>query len=261
MITVKLRGGLGNQMFQNAYGMALEKRGYQVTYDRTALGTGHREYSLAKFGAFGATPSGDTGPILSENGLQFNIDNLRPPDPAVMVGYWQTEKYFEDIKDAVRKRFGTHDSFEGPALDYWNKIRWSFDSSVALHVRRGDYVGADEAYHGLMSLNYYTEALAVIVAEYPNAKVFVFSDDREWCLEHFKEPRCTVVQGTDKYEDLWLMAFCKHAIIANSSFSWWGAWLGDWRDSRIVVAPKQWFTEQRHDVQDNDIVPERWVKT
>jgi hypothetical protein len=107
---------------------------------------------------------------------------------------------------------------------------------------------------------YYKEALALIQSYYVDSKVFVFSDDREWCLQNFMG--YDVVQGTSKYEDLWLMAQCQHAVIANSSFSWWGAWLGDWGDSksrRIVVAPKQWFNPAAN-VDASDIVPERWLR-
>jgi hypothetical protein len=255
MITVKLLGGLGNQMFQLAFAMALENNAYEVQLDRSALvERTHREYSLDCFGAIHLGV--ETGPRLTEQGMRFKEGYLNPPDPVTMVGYWQSEKYFKHIARVVRQRF----SFRKPlsrqrpeVSEIWDKIYRS--NSIAVHVRRQDYVNL-QAFHGMPSIEYYHQGIKYIRERIQDPRVFVFSDDREWCYDNFPKD-FTVVRGTDKYEDLQLMSACDHAVIANSSFGWWGAWLQQ-KLGGIVVAPKQWFAEPS--VDSSDIVPERWIK-
>jgi Glycosyl transferase family 11 len=239
MITIKLMGGLGNQMFQRAFGLALESRGYTVRYDPFALVEGtHREFSL---GYFGDLPIGRAeGLSVTEVGAGFNPEYLNPPDTCTMIGYWQSEKYFLPIAHEVREAF----RFRGP--------RPLLPDSIAIHVRRQDYVGLQH-FHGMPEINYYREGVAHIHRRAGGLlKVLVLSDDRQWCRENFPS-EYSVVEGANKYEDMKILAACGFAVIANSSFSWWGAWLGR---QRIVVAPKQWFADASMDSK--DIVPERW---
>ena len=239
MITVKLLGGLCNQMFQAAYALSLTHKGYQVQLDKSALVEGtHREYSLGYFGIEAGIAS--TSPNVYENGLRYNPRYLEPSDPSTMIGYWQSEKYFLDNRDKIREVF----RFKGPMIDR---------DSIAVHVRRQDYVGLQH-FHGLPSIDYYREAIAHIRSHAGrHLNVLVFSDDRRWCQENFP-PDCTIMAG-NKYEDLALMSSCDYAVIANSSFSWWGAWLSR---QRMVVAPSRWFSDPSIDY--SDIVPDRWVK-
>ena len=256
MITVKLLGGLGNQCFQYAYGLALKEKGYEVQYDRSSLVEGtHREYSLGYFGIEAVTER--SGPQIYENTMRYCAGNLMPEDPSTMVGYWQSEKYFNDIEYTVRQGIRT-------ALENTRSVSAPFtliskeiyrSAGIGVHVRRQDYVGL-QAFHGMPTLDYYREAISTIRTRTNSARVFIFSDDPEWCKQNF--PEHTVVEGTTKYEDLRLMSRCKHMVLANSSFSWWGAWLGDDSLGRTVIAPKQWFTDPNTDY--SDIVPERWVK-
>jgi hypothetical protein len=241
MITIKLMGGLGNQMFQRAFGMALENQGYTVRYDLFALKEGtHREYSL---GYFSDLPiSRQEGPIVKEEGAGFNPAYLNPPDTCTMVGYWQSEKYFLPIAYEVREAF----RFRG--------IHPPLSNAIAIHVRRGDYVDLQQ-FHGMPDINYYREGVAHIRRRAGELlKVLVLSDDLPWCRENLPTD-FTVVENANKYEDMKVMAACGFNVIANSSFSWWGAWLGG---QRIVVAPKQWFADAAMDSK--DIVPEHWVK-
>ncbi len=242
MITVKLLGGLGNQMFQAAYAMALKDRGYRVQLDRSSLiEETHREYSLGYFGleAADAPPS---GPHTHEASMKFNPDYLAPQDPSTMVGYWQTEKYFAHIAELVREKF----QFQG--------VRTRYVHTVALHVRRQDYVNL-QYFHGMPTLDYYREAVAYIRRQVAyHCPVVVFSDDPQWCFENFPSD-FQIANGGNKYDDLKLMASCDYAVIANSSFSWWGAWLGP---QKLVVSPKQWFSDPKTDY--SDIVPDKWVK-
>jgi hypothetical protein len=258
MITVKLLGGLGNQLFQFAYGAALTSRGYDVQFSRSSLVEGtHREYSLGFLGD--DVPLGERSwPQVYENTMRYCAENLAPKDPSTLVGYWQSEKYFSDIKYTIRQRVRT-------ALENMHFVSTPFSfiseeiyrsAGIGVHVRRQDYVNL-QAFHGMPTLDYYREAISTIHARTNSARVFIFSDDPEWCKQNF--PEHTIVEGTTKYEDLRLMSRCKHMVLANSSFSWWGAWLGDDSLGRTVIAPKQWFTDSNTDY--SDIVPaERWVK-
>jgi hypothetical protein len=241
MITVKLLGGLGNQMFQYVYGLALKSWGYQVRYDRSSLIEGtHREYSLGHFGIEACYPATDVA--IYESSMKFNEEYLAPPDSATMVGYWQTEKYFKNVENKVRLLFKFPDS--GPRMPY----------HIAVHVRRQDYVNLQH-FHGMPGVDYYREGVARIrKAVGANLQVLVFSDDIEWCRSNFPK-EFQMVSGKNKYEDLKLMSECDYHVIANSSFSWWGAWLGG---QRMVIAPKQWFSDASIDY--SDVVPERWVK-
>jgi hypothetical protein len=246
MITVKLMGGLGNQMFQYAYGLALKERGYEVQYDRSKLIEGTiREYSLGHFGIEAVNNGGPHEGAQSEiyeGNLNYKASYLEPYDPSTLIGYWQTEKYFSDIAAKVRKAFTTQ--FTGVTMSKY----------IAVHVRRQDYLGLQN-FHGMPTMDYYNEAIEYIRRNGNAAhKVIIFSDDPEWCKENF--PKSYLVSdGTSKIADLSLMSACAYQVIANSSFSWWGAWLGP---QKIVVAPKVWFADPNIDY--SDIVPERWVK-
>lgn len=242
MITVKLLGGLGNQMFQYAYGLALKEKGYQVEYDKSSLVEGtHREYSLGYFGIKARVT--ECAPRFYEHSLRYNPDHLCPTDNVTSVGYWQTEKYFVNISEKIRTALTFRD--------------FGYDlNAIAIHVRRQDYVGLQH-FHGMPGLDYYLKGVAHIREKTgPHTPVRVFSDDHRWCVENFP-PDFTIINGGDKYEDLKLMAACDYHVIANSSYSWWGAWLS--RD-RITVAPKQWFADPVADADSVDIVPERWVR-
>ena len=107
-------------------------------------------------------------------------------------------------------------------------------------------------------MEYYSKGIEKIRQQHPNAKFFIFSDDKQWCRENF--PEHTVVESTNHIDDLWLMSLCRHAITANSAFSWWGAWLGDEKPNRIVIAPQRWFNDPDAQARSGDIVPERWAK-
>jgi hypothetical protein len=240
MIVVKLMGGLGNQCFQYVYGLALKERGYQVEYDKSSLIEGtHREYSLDYFGI--EAKGMECSPRYYEGSLAYNPIHLAPPDPSTVMGYFQSEKYFVHISEKVRAAF----KFQNFDENF---------NTIAIHVRRQDYVNLQH-FHGMPGLNYYREGVAYIRRKVGlNLPVRVFSDDRSWCQENFPSD-FTIMNGGNKYEDLKLMAACDYHVIANSSYSWWGAWLS--RD-RITVAPKQWFSDTI--VDSSDIVPERWIK-
>ncbi len=258
MITVRLLGGMGNQMFQYAFALVLRERGYQVQFDRSHIKYGNphpciREYSLDVFGSHHFGEPSER--IYSEPSLLYNEENLRPPDPSTVCGYWQTEKYYQNIESKIRAALTVEVPLSAHGEQMKDRILHS--NSVMVHVRRTDFLKYMD-YHGMPTMeHYYTPALGYVRSLQGATEVFVFSDDRKWCYENFSS-KFHIVEGASKYEDMALMSLCKHAVIANSTFSWWGAWLGDHRVGRTVVAPRDWFATK--DADSTDIVPERWIR-
>lgn len=257
MITVKLLGGLGNQLFQWAYGYALTERGYDVEYDTSAyIGNAHRQYWLSP--VVGNLKHGDhSWREVYEGSHIFHPEALTPSDGSKMIGYWQTEQYASLIADKIRNDINVR-WMNNLLKDYAREVEQEIyrQPSIFLHVRRQDYVNLQH-FHGLVSVEYYREAVKTIRSQYHDTKVFVFSDDHAWCRENL--PRdFFFVDKTNMWEDLRLMASCKHAVLANSSFGWWGSWLGDNQLGRTVIAPKKWFVSP--DVDDRDLIPSRWIR-
>jgi hypothetical protein len=180
--------------------------------------------------------------------------------PSYLVGYWQSEKYFRAIESTIRTDFFFAQPLSQRNQQILNEITNS--QAVSLHIRRGDYVQDSKklAFHGVCSLDYYREAIAFLSQRIKTPKFFIFSDDMTWVKNNLqiKFESCYVDHNTglESYNDLRLMSQCKHNIIANSSFSWWGAWLNA-NSSKIVVAPKKWYANQS-DL--NGVCPASWVK-
>ena len=271
MIVVQLYGGLGNQLFQYAVGRHVAlKSGQELRIDVLEFET----YDLHKY-SLGALN------IQERFADRRDVRRLRPKgaakllrkgrvylqskagfDPAVLAlrgewyiqGYWQSEKYFADIADLIRTEATVKTPLAGQDLAVAEAMART--ESVALHVRRGDYVtdASTNQTPGTCSLAYYKAALAEVSAAYGNGlHVFVFSDDLPWAEQHLQLPFQTTLVGHNgperNYEDLRLMSLAKHNIIANSSFSWWGAWLNRNPD-KIVCAPRNWFNDATIDVRD-----------
>jgi len=200
-----------------------------------------------------------------EHHLVFDPSVLELPDETYLEGYFQNESYFSDIADMVRERFRlAPDESKLPAAtrNVADQIRTS--DAVCLHVRRTDYVTNHftSGYHGVCSLGYYERGIAKLRSLGISGKIFVFSDDEGWCRENFRDTSQFHIVGNEHAglrasTHLWLMALCRHFLIANSSFSWWAAWLSD-NPSKIVVRPSQWF--QAQDLKDIDICPPDWIK-
>lgn len=203
--------------------------------------------------------------IISELSTGFHPDVLHAKGDVYLNGYWQSERYFIGIEDVIRSEFTLK---EPPDATNWQMGKVISEcESVSLHVRRGDYV-SNALYnkvHGTCPLDYYRAAIKLLMGcdfksrSIENPHFFIFSDDHEWVKQNLKLDYPTTHvdhNGEDKdYEDLRLMSLCKHHIIANSSFSWWGAWLST-NVSKTVIAPKVWFNDQSKD--SSDIVPKSW---
>ena len=177
------------------------------------------------------------------------------------MGSWISEKYFKDIEDIIRKEFTVKVPQTGRNRETAEMILNS--ESVSLHVRRGDYVTSPEyrEIYDICNLGYYERCIKYITDRVKSAHFFIFSDDSEWAKNNLKIPFPTTFVGhnNDKtnYEDLRLMSQCQHNIIANSSFSWWGAWLNA-NPGKIVCAPEKFIRLRNFDTK--DILPENWIK-
>jgi hypothetical protein len=293
MIIVKLMGGLGNQMFQYAAGRRLAlflgvdikldiswfKKNPLRSYDLGAFNivehfastaevlslTNEKRHMVARLAkrvlpAFLLTRSTH----VKERYSHFDNSILSLPDNVYLNGYWQSEKYFLNIEDIIRKEFTVKFQQTGKNLELDRKI--ASCESVSIHVRRGDYITNEHINrtHGVCGIEYYLLCVDKIKQYIENPVFFVFSDEPEWARDNLELPYETTLvhhNGADRnYEDLRLMSQCKHHVIANSSFSWWGAWLNQ-HSEKVVLAPRQWFGKERQASRNmNDLLPDSWVK-
>ena len=198
--------------------------------------------------------------FVVEPSLDYWPEIMRVPADSYLTGYWQSEKYFHHISEVIRRDF----TFKSPLSDINAEIASQLVNlnGVSVHVRRGDYASNPKttAMHGLCSLDYYQASLRYIAERVDNPYVFIFSDDIAWAKNNLEVNfPCRYIshnQGIESYNDMHLMSLCQHQIIANSSFSWWGAWLNVNPD-KIVIAPKKWFSKE---INTQDLIPQGWVR-
>lgn len=200
--------------------------------------------------------------IFKESTFRYDSRIKTLKSPALLIGYWQSEMYFSDIAQLIRKEFVSTISNDLASEKIINEIKLLSNRSVSLHVRRGDYVTDvhTASYHGTCNLDYYNRACARIATVVDSPHFFVFSDDPSWINKNFvlKYPYTVVSldSQTPAINELMIMKACTHHIIANSTFSWWGAWLGG-QAQKIVIAPKLWFKNAPHDT--SDLLPKSWI--
>jgi Glycosyl transferase family 11 len=294
-IIAKITGGLGNQMFQYALGRQLaETHQTLLKLDLSSFESDYRKYALHCFqtqthlatpeeiedvqGIYGAVEKltlkitrkmgfrssalrlARKGVTLKENHFHFDPSILDASKYSYLDGYWQTEKYFPSIGDILRQEFQFKYLQDSKSKHLSSLI--GSTNSVALHIRRGDYVSNSKnlEFHGLCSLDYYGQAIQLMSDRVDHPHFFVFSDEPQWVKENFKlECPVTVVDhhsGDLSYEDMRLISQCQHQIIANSSFSWWAAWLNN-NPQKIVIAPLKWFNNASADIK--DLIPNQWL--
>jgi hypothetical protein len=292
LIIVRLMGGLGNQMFQYAAGRALALRqraslkldlsGFSANpkrhYELDAFPIAASMASESELAAFGfhraehrwvqrarrllrMPKQRRTWPIYHEKHFHFDAAATELHPPVCLEGWWQTEKYFVDQGEILRREFTPMAPLEPENAALAKQI--AEVDAVSLHVRRGDYVAESNTnrVHGTCSVDYYREAVEYITARVQSAHLFVFSDDHDWTRNNLglAIPATFVsANSVDRgFRDMQLMSRCRHHIVANSSFSWWGAWLNP-SPSKIVVAPRRWFGVSDYDTR--DLIPETWVR-
>lgn len=283
MIIIGVTGGLGNQMFQYALYEKFKTLGKDAGLDLSFYDTNQRlrqfeldifgaKYKLAKprdcrkLGECSYRPAdklrrklfGNKNTYYEENmdkGFQPEILNL---EEAYLSGYWQCEKYFADIRETIIRDY----TFQEPLSEASGEILKEIENtdSVSLHVRRGDYLSPENTvvYGNICTLDYYKNAITYIRERLDSPKFFIFSNDIDWVKENLYEEGMTLISSTSlkpDYEDMYLMSRCRNNIIANSSFSWWGAWLNQ-SEKKIVIAPDRWFAN--HEV--SDAICSDWIK-
>jgi len=287
MVTVRLMGGLGNQMFQYAIGrsmahdlhekLILDTTFYDVKHSKTTNWNYELYHLNIKCEILKNTVARRLKNLLTrkissvipqlcpryihEKTMQYDSAIFNKGHNLYLDGYWQCEKYFLHNADIIRNDFQVVTGSD-ERNQYWFTVIKDTPVPVSLHVRRGDYVTNLEANktHGTCGVDYYHAAIKYFSDYFENPVFFVFSDDIEWAKENIFTEHLTYFMsqnGADKgYEDLRLMMQCKHFIVANSSFSWWGAWLGAYHD-KVVVCPKKWFNDPE---KRTDIICDSWVR-
>ncbi|MFN0032784.1 MAG: alpha-1,2-fucosyltransferase [Flavobacteriales bacterium] len=275
-VTTQLAGGLGNQMFQYAFGYAVAMQlNKQLLIDTGLLGsefttTQHTQREL-ELQCFGLSLKKSTDEIIkkSENSLlrkitsrflpfsnsevyheheNFNISEIKGEKNIHLKGYWQSEDYFKNYRSDLLKMFSPSENISdrnNEALSYIHTA-----DTASIHIRRGDYITnrAANAYHGVCTVEYYTQAAHMLHEQTGVSQFLIFSDEPEWVENNISVPyACNHVTwnaAKQAHWDIYLMKHCKHNIIANSSFSWWGAWLNV-HDNKKVIAPRNWFAVEK----------------
>lgn len=272
-----LRGGLGNQMFSYAFYIKLKCnfRFSHIVLEPSHCFTVHQGYELPDvftevetkrtykyyrrihklfsvyftkifFKVIKETCNWDFSGYLTSSYYPF----------LVYDGFWQSEKYFSSLKNEIINKFRFNDSLLN-SNTRWLSEALSQENSVSIHIRRGDYLELEE-FRNICTIDYYRKAVSLIESRVHNPVFYVFSNDLKWVKDNLTFADFNHVDWNndrDSWQDMYLMTKCKHNIIANSSFSWWGAWLNENPD-KMVIAPSRWFNS----IDAKDIVPENWIK-
>ena len=284
MNIIRMTGGLGNQMFQYALGMKYLNMGIDVKFEDfteyegrdnarpiclDAFGIDYPKCTRDEFMEFTDSYPGLLNKIrrhtfgrksreYHESSAEFD-SKLLMQDNSYITGYFQSEKYFEDIKDEVLERFTFKESIVGEALGLLKDDEEALALTASVHIRRGDYLELEEQYGGICTEEYYAKAIGLLSDV---RKFLVFSNDSEWAKAWSKKYvdrgiTMKIIEGTDEstgYLDMCLMSMCGHNIIANSSFSWWGAYLNK-NPNKKVIAPKCWINSaERKDIYTQDMI-------
>jgi len=292
MIIINLIGGLGNQMFQYAAGRSLAiHHNTELKLDISVLTKNKKKitdryyglsnYNICENFASKAEINNSKKPhkpfynlYLDISGIitgriprqykkelyfNFDPDFFCSPDNIYLIGFWQSEKYFKNIEEVIRREFTLREKPDNSNLLMSQKILGT--NAISIHVRRGDYVSnpRTNTHHGICQLEYYSRAIKFIEEKCSDPHFYIFSDDLQWVQKNLdlKYNHTYMVRNKTQNDflDMWLMSLCKHHIIANSSFSWWGAWLCKY-DKKRIVAPKKWVNDPTVNIC--DILPKDW---
>jgi hypothetical protein len=288
LIIVKIKGGLGNQLFQYALGRRLTlERGIPLKLDLSWFGRQSlRKYRLDRFKIKTEIANADDLRYfdykkrkdlyarifrkyqsllpyyqrrnVEQIGIEFDPAILKVPDKVLLKGYWQSEQYFKPIEEIIRRDI----QLKLPLTPGYQALAKQVQSteSISIHVRRGDYVQnpRTNSVHGTCSIEYYQRAVDMIQSQVTTPFFYIFSDDPEWVQNNIQLQSPSILVQEDgensDVQQLHLMSLCNHHIIANSSFSWWGAWLDDSPD-KIVIAPARWYSSKKNN---KDLLPDNW---
>jgi hypothetical protein len=286
MIIIKLSGGIGNQLFQYSLGRRLSiEKGVQLKFDISNYKNSSRPFKLNNFKIVGEIATADeisnfvspfsnnyvnliyrffqkniitnSNRIYDEKFLNFDSNVLHTSEDVYLSGYWQSYKYFEDYYSLFQEEFSlvSNPTYLDTKMQNINLT----GDSVSIHFRRGDYVTNPRI--KLLELEYYYSAVSYLNTQLCNPHYFVFSDDITWVKNNFYvENKITYINPNnyfDECNELLLMSRCSHHIIANSTFSWWGAWLGKDKQKKII-APKYWYHDRPNFM--DDLIPSDWIQ-
>ena len=291
MIIIKLQGGLGNQLFQWAFGLSKQlKTNCDLKFDANSFASDKlRNLEITHLvDSIAIASKKEIKTTRFENGLLRllvrKLTTLINPyykrkviceqsylfDEALdsythnsnyFEGYWQNEKYFIDYRSQILKSIHFEINTSKKYQDYKSHILDKTKNSVAIHVRRGDYINDPNTFevHGVCSLEYYKNAIQLMKEKYNDVHFYIFSNDLKWCENNFSftEHKTYIKHTETVFEDLELMSLCKGQIIANSSLSWWSAWINQ-HPNKKIIAPKKWFNKT--DIDYSQLVPKNWKK-
>ena len=256
-VTTKIMGGLGNYLFQiaSAYSKSIDDDLIFVldTSDVLIKHSNPEKYKKNIFKKINFQQT--TGSCELYNELSFNYNVLpKFTNNTKMVGYFQSEKYFSHNRKQTLDLFSIDNETNQFLISKYGELL--NNKTCSLHVRRGDYLRLSE-FHPPQSVDYYKKSVEMVGEDF---HFLIFSDDINWCKENLSFIKNkTFIEGNDDYQDLYLMSMCENNIIANSSFSWWGAWLNV-NENKKVISPKIWFGEKNKHLNTNDIYCTNWIK-
>lgn len=290
MVIVQIKGGLGNQLFQYAAGKSLavhnntELKLDISAYENITENTTYRRFELPYFNIDNICIASHAEinqfksqhlilklfekflklrhkrKVYKEGFFCMDTNFFKAISNIYLQGYWQSEKYFIQYEKDIRKSFTIQENFTQHLSIKATLIK--NQPCIAVHIRRGDYVQPTlQEYHGLLDASYYKTAINYLLSIIPEAKLYFFSDDPVWVKENIQvQSDFEFISGNltrNHIEDFYLMSQCKYNIIANSSFSWWAAWLNN-NPNKIVIAPKKWFNKANHNT--SDLIPNTWIR-
>ena len=296
MIVIQLKGGLGNQMFQYAAAKALSiKNNCSIKIDLSFLENTRsfvtetftpREFELNIFHKINTEfiTTKEKNKFFKESrlnnlkmklgityfkkydeiSLKYFDDYFHLKQPIFLNGYFASEKYFKQVESIIYQEY-QFPSLMNDNANYAFELSIKNNTSISVHVRRGDYLKPKVLnFHGICDIIYYRNAIDMMKKIFPDSVLYFFSDDINWVNEHLLSlyPHSFLVNansGKQSWKDMYLMSCCNHHIIANSSFSWWAAWLNKKTDKK-VIAPKQWFADTILNDQTVDFVPKQWIR-
>ena len=284
---IHLSKGLGNQMFQYAFGKCLEKKGFSVSYDSIStyscgndrndlqfLNTKFKEcgdQDLLEISVFFGLPNWFSRKgkywsffnknIYTERKLKYIEDLSKLNKYKYLKGYWQSYEYFNYFRSDLLSDFTLKNTLSTQSEEQLKLIE-SSSESVSVHIRRGDYTQPKQSkFHAQCNQQYYEDGINEIKKNIgKDISVYVFSDDPEYAAKKFNKYNFTIIYNDKKkhpFEDILLMSKCKHNIIANSSFSWWGAYLNN-NTSKIVIAPNKWYINNNLNYRAKQMIPSDW---
>lgn len=279
MLVVRLTGGLGNQMFQYAFGKSMAKQLNQIVnyYYNEIENITDRQFELNEFqnipqlisaAEYSKFPQGRLKDIITRFNFSnyqtlhennFSIDKIKTKKHNLIIGYWQNYQLIETNKQLIQNSFQIKKTLENSINTIIENKNLDFNNSVGIHIRLGDYLKNPTVHniHGVLPKTYYQAAINAISQQIDNPKFYIFTDSPELITTDFEIDNFEIIKPNTSIIDLILLSKCKHQIIANSSFSWWAAWLNK-NPNKIVFAPKQWYKNPPETFNINQLILPTW---